>query len=43
MNFNDLKEAILNSQVGEEIQLKYVRDGEIYTSEVATLGTHPED
>ena len=43
MNFNDLKEAILNSQVGEEIQLKYIRDGEIYTSDVATLGTHPDD
>ncbi len=43
MNFNDLKEAILNSQVGEEIQLKYIRDGVIYTSDVATLGTHPDD
>ncbi|MCK5762272.1 MAG: trypsin-like peptidase domain-containing protein [Candidatus Izimaplasma sp.] len=42
-NFNDLKEAILNSQVGEEIQLKYIRDGVIYTSDVATLGTHPDD
>jgi len=43
MNFNDLKEAILNSQVGEEIQLKYIRDGEIYTSDLTTLGTHPDD
>ena len=43
LNFNDLKEAILNSQVGEEIQLKYIRDGVIYTSDVATLGTHPDD
>ena len=43
MNFNELKEAILNSQVGEEIQLKYIRDGVIYTSDVATLGTHPDD
>ncbi|MCD6482406.1 MAG: trypsin-like peptidase domain-containing protein [Candidatus Izimaplasma sp.] len=43
LNFNDLKEAILNSQVGEEIQLQYIRDGELYTSDVATLGTHPDD
>ena len=43
LNFNDLKEAILNSQVGEEVQLKYIRDGEIEISEVATLGTHPDD
>ena len=43
LNFNDLKEAILNSQVGEEIQLQYIRDGELYTSDVATLGVHPDD
>ncbi len=43
MNFNDLKEAILNSQVGEEIELRYIRDGVIYISDTATLGTHPDD
>jgi len=43
LNFNDLKEAILNSQVGEEIQLQYIRDGELFTSDVATLGVHPDD
>ncbi len=43
MNFNDLKEAILNSQVGEEIQLRYIRDGVTYESLVVTLGTHPDD
>ncbi len=43
LNFNDLKEAILNSQVGEEVQLQYIRDGELYTSDVATLGIHPDD
>ncbi|MCK5762065.1 MAG: trypsin-like peptidase domain-containing protein [Candidatus Izimaplasma sp.] len=43
LNFNDLKEAILNSQVGEEIQLQYIRDGVLYTSDIATLGTHPDD
>ena len=43
MNFNDLKEAILNSSVGEEIQLKYIREGIVYTSDIAMLGTHPDD
>lgn len=49
MNFNDLKEAILNSQVGEEVQLKYIRynevteEYEILISSIATLGTHPDD
>ncbi len=42
-NFNDLKEAILNSSVGETIQLKYIRDGLEYISLEATLGTHPDD
>jgi serine protease Do len=43
MNFDDLREAILNSQVGEEIQLRYIRDGITYDSLVTTLGTHPDD
>ncbi|MBU1019833.1 MAG: trypsin-like peptidase domain-containing protein [Firmicutes bacterium] len=42
-NFNELKEAILNSSVGEIIVIKYIRDGEIYISDEATLGVHPED
>ena len=42
-NFDDLREAILNSRIGEEVQLRYIRDGEIFTSDVATLGTHPDD
>lgn len=42
-NFNDLKEAILNSSVGESIQLKYYRDGAIYDSLVTELGVHPDD
>jgi len=43
LNFDDLREAILNSQVGEEIQLRYIREGEIEVSGIATLGTHPDD
>lgn len=43
LNFNDLREAILNSYVGETIQLKYVRDGIEYISTETVLGTHPDD
>ncbi len=42
-NFNDLKEAILNSSVGESITIKYIRDGEVYTSNEVILGLHPDD
>jgi serine protease Do len=42
-NFNDLKEAILNSSVGETITLKYVRNGLEYISEETVLGSHPDD
>jgi serine protease Do len=50
-NFNDLKEAILNSSVGETIQIKYIRqelvDGVIefntYESVETTLDVHPDD
>jgi len=43
LNFNDLREAILNSSVGESIQLKYVRNGIEYYSIETVLGTHPDD
>lgn len=42
-NFNDLKEAILNSSVGETITIQYIRDGETYISDETVLGVHPED
>ncbi len=42
-NFNDLREAILNSSVGETIQLKYVRNGIEYISLETVLTAHPED
>ena len=40
-NFNDLREAILNSSVGETITLKYMRDGVEYTSTPTTLIERP--
>ena len=43
LNFNDLKEAILNSSVGENVTIKYVRDGVEYISEEVILGIHPDD
>lgn len=42
-NFNDLREAILNSSVGESIQLQYYRNGILYESAMTELGVHPED
>lgn len=42
-NFDDLREAILNSSVGEEIQLIYIREGIEYTSDITMLGIHPDD
>lgn len=44
LNFNDLKEAILNSSVGETVTLKYIRDGEeIISDENVILDRHPDD
>ncbi len=42
-NFNDLKEAILNSSFGESIQIKYYRDGVLKESLVTVLDVHPDD
>lgn len=42
-NFNELKEAILNSKVGDIIQVEYIRDGREYTSLETTLKVHPDD
>lgn len=40
-NFNDLREAILNSSVGETVQIKYVRNGIEYISEPVELIERP--
>lgn len=42
-NFNDLKEAILNSSVGETIIIQYVRDGVTHESTPTELNVHPDD
>lgn len=42
-NFNDLKEAILNSSVGESVTIRYIRGGVEYTSDEVILGIHPDD
>ncbi len=42
-NFNDLREAILNSRVGDSVIIQYVRDGETMESEPTTLNRHPDD
>lgn len=42
-NFNELKEAILNSSIGETIQLRYYRNGILYESLTTELGLHPDD
>jgi serine protease Do len=50
-NFNDLREAILNSSVGESIVIKYIRFEDIegvntpveYESIETELNTHPDD
>ncbi len=40
-NFNDLREAILNSSVGETVKVKYLRDGVIYESSPTQLIERP--
>ncbi len=42
-NFNDLREHILNSRVGDVVIILYVRDGEYRESDPTTLDSHPDD
>ncbi len=42
-NFNDLREAILNSNVGDSVTMEYIRNGSEYVSDTATLNVHPDD
>lgn len=42
-NFNDLKEAILNSSVGESIIIEYIRDGVTNETIPTELKVHPDD
>lgn len=43
MNFNDLREAILNSQVGDSVSLRIMRDETIIESPYVSLNSHPDD
>jgi serine protease Do len=43
MNFNELREAILNSSVGDSVVVKYIRNGEELTSNQTVLEIHPDD
>jgi len=43
LNFNDLREAILNSAVGDDVSLRYIRNDETRESPYTTLGIHPDD
>lgn len=42
-NFNDLREAILNSYVGETVVIQYIRNDVTYESTPTTLNVHPDD
>ncbi len=43
LNFNDLREAILNSQVGDRVSLQYYRNDALVESAYVTLQLHPDD
>ncbi len=42
-NFNDLRENILNSQVGDFVSVRYIRNDVIYESDYVELVIHPDD
>lgn len=42
-NFNDLREAILNSSVGQTVIIKYIRNGSEYISLETALNVNPDD
>ena len=43
LNFTDLREKILNSQVGERISVRYIRGEETRETDYTELVIHPED
>ncbi len=43
LNFNDLREAILNSSVGDEVALEYIRNNERQQTNYVALRVHPDD
>ncbi len=42
-NFNDLRENILNSQVGDHVSVRYLRGDETFQSDYVELVVHPDD
>jgi serine protease Do len=42
-NFNQLREAILNSRVGQNARVELIRDGETIITDYEPLVTHPDD
>lgn len=42
-NFEQLREAILNSRVGQEARVEIIRDGETLITEYVPLVVHPDD
>ncbi|TVP94644.1 MAG: hypothetical protein EA374_06340 [Acholeplasmatales bacterium] len=42
-NFDQLREVILNSRVGDVVQIQFIRDGETIESPEVVLGVHPDD
>lgn len=41
--FNELREAILNSKVGDRVSIQYIRNQETQITGYAPLGVHPND
>ncbi len=43
LNFHDLREAILNLQVGDRVIIQYTRNGTTFESSPTELDVHPDD
>ncbi len=43
LNFHDLREAILNLQVGDRVIIQYIRNSITYSSSPTELDVHPDD
>ncbi len=43
LNFNELREAILNSKVGSQVSIQYLRNGETHETDYVELVVHPDD
>ena len=43
LNFNELREAILNAEVGLNVSIQYIRNGETFETDYVELVVHPDD